>query len=291
MIALKDEPVIVPGIDGKSIMINPGDIWPLPYRGSRYTLRRIGNNLKMCWTRMDAVHCSESIPDGLIQAMVNYKRNSRGSFRVTPYKEVITKPIIDGDVGQPVYLGRFDGVYSFPGFNLDPTGIETGRLWPGLHFKHGEEFAVWNRGGNDNYLYWVRKGVYFRSIDKYPILCSKVREIRPRCGRVYFTEFDHVWMNLQGGEVSFEWDSRIKKLLQEDKQMLAKNDILLRSIVNRKSATGTYPIYLGRISDFDSGLPPRTHFTAGARFGLGGEDVDDEDEFNSESWKKMQRDN
>lgn len=290
MATLNDEPVIVPGVDEIPMTINPGDIWPLPYRGSRYTFKKIGTTIKMCWSRMDNIYCSDSIPNGLIRAMIEYKRDSRGSFRVTPHGEVITKPLIGDSIGLPVYLGKMEGLYSFHGFDLDPTGIETGRLWPGLHFKHGEEFAVWNRTGNDNYLYWTRKGIYFRSLEKYPELCAKVREIRPPCGRVYFTEFGHVWMNLHGGEVSFEWASKIKELIQEDKKMLAKNDVLLRSIVSRKSATGTYPIYLGRISDFDSGTAPRTHFTGNAKFGLGGEDIDDEDAFNSDSWKRMQRD-
>lgn len=290
MTILTDESTVVPGANQKYIEILPGDKWPLPYRGSRYTLKKMEKNVRMCWTRMDIVHPTESIPIGLIKAMIDYKGDSRGSFRVTPHKEVITKRKIKHGVWESVYLGKFNGTYSFDGFDLDPEELNTCNLWRGFHFKHGEEFAVWNREGNNDYLYWTMKGLYFRTIKKYPELCAKVREIRPQCGRVYFTEFGHVWMNLPGSDVSTTWSLKFKKLLQEDKQMLKKNDILLRSIHKRLEATKTFPIYLGKISDFDSGEPPRTHFLSGAKLGMGSEDIDDGDGFDAESWKKMRRD-
>lgn len=289
MISLKNVPTTVPGIDNKPITVNPGDLWPLPYRGSRYTIKKVNNNLQMCWTRMDVVHPS-SLPKDLIQVMIKFKNDSRGSIRVTPYFEVITKRKEQDGKWQPIYLGKFEGTYTFKDFDLNPTDIQTGNIWPGFHFKHGEEFAVWNRSGNDDFLYWTKGGVYFRSIDKYPELCSMVRMIRPRCGRIYITEFEHIWMNLPKWEVSVEWSSRFNHLLQEDKQKLADNDTLLRSVFERVSATQTYPIYLGKMSDFDSGVAPRTHFSGGAKFGLGGEDVDDGEAFDSDWWKNMKRD-
>jgi len=163
-------------------------------------------------------------------------------------------------------------------------------LWRGLHFKHGEEFAVWNREGNDDYLYWTHRGIYFRSTERYPELCAKVREIRPRCGRIYFTEYGHIWMNLPTGDISSMWKPRFRELFDEDKARLSRNDILLRSIAARKEATYAFPVYLGKTSDFDSGVPPRTHFTNNIYFGLGDENVEDGDEYDAESWKKMERD-
>jgi len=289
MSILKPEPTNVPGIDGEMFSINPGDLWPLPYRGSRYSLKKVGDQLKMCWSRLDIVHPSKSIPKGLIKAMVDYRHDSRGSFRITPHLEVITKRETENGWGC-VYLGKLEGVFLFPGFDLDPDDIQTGNIWRGLHFKHGEEFAVWNREGNNDYLYWSHRGLYFRSSEQYPEICAKVREIRPRCGRIYFTEYGHIWMNLPEGDVSFMWAPKFRDLLQKDKQLLATNDILLQSVFARKSATYTFPIYLGRVSDFDSGIAPRTHFTAFGYFGSGDETVDDGDEFDANSWKKMQRD-
>ncbi len=290
MASLISDPTTVPSIDGKVAEINPGDIWPLPYRGSRYRIRKIDASLKLCWTRYDIVHCSGSLPEGIIQAMVDHKLNSRGSLRVSPHKEAITKRQIGDGIWESVYLGKIDGVFLFDGFDLDPSKISTGNIWRGFHFKHGEQFAVWNRAGNEDYLYWTFRGLYFRTIDKYPELCAKVREIRPRCGRIYITEYGHIWMNLPINEVSDEWTSAFRELLSKDKLVLAKNDILLQSVYDRLRATKMYPIYVGHISEFDSGFAPRTHFSSGARFGIGTEDAEDGDGFTGESWKKMRRD-
>ena len=280
------------GVDEVGIDVSPGDLWPLPYRGSRYTVRKIGGRLRICWVRLDVVHPSDDLPAGFVKAMGKHKRNTRGRIVVTPHREVVARRESAPDRWESVYLGRLDGSISFPGFDLDPVGIEVGNLWPGLHFTHGEEFAVWNRDGNNDYLYWSKAGVYFRSTERYPELCAEVRRVRPRCGRVYFTETGHVWMNLPGGEVSHEFKPRFRDLLQQDMERLSdpSGDILLQSIVERVRATGCYPIYLGRINDYDSGVAPRTHFSSGARFGMGGEDMYDGDVFDSKYWKRMTRD-
>lgn len=275
MSTLLESTVTVPSSDENAVKIKPGDKWPLPYRGSRYSITRMGNSLKMSWSRMDVIHYSDSIPKGLISSMIANKRDSRGSFRVTPHKEVITKLIEDDNSATPLYLGKLDGDFNFNGFLLNPEKLETGSFWTGLNFMHGEEFAVWNRDRNDDYLYWEKRGIKFRSIDRYPELCAKVREIRPRAGRIYVTEFGHIWMNLEMGGASAQWSSIVSSRLKNDLELLAHNDVLLRAIKLRIDETGTMPIYLGKVEDFDCGSPPRTHFSFGANFGKGPEDEED----------------
>jgi hypothetical protein len=276
MATLIETPVTVPSSDESPVKVVPGDPWPLPYRGSKYSVSKQGNGLKMSWNRMDFVHYADAIPKELISSMIQHKRDSRGSFRITPHREVITKLIDDDYSSTPLYLGKLEGDFNFIGFDLNPKELEIGSIWPGLNFKHGEEFAVWNREGNNDYLYWEKKGIKFRSIEKYPELCTVVRDIRPRAGRIYFTEFGHIWMNLEINGASPKWSNVIGSKLKKDLDMLKNNDILLRAIKLRIDETGTMPIYLGKIQDFDSGLPPRTHFSFGAIFGKGSEDEGDE---------------
>ena len=111
-----------------------------------------------------------------------------------------------------------------------------------------------------------------------------MREIRPKAGRIYVTEFGHVWMNLEMGGASAEWSPIISARLKKDLGILSNNDILLRSIKLRIDATSTMPIYVGKIKDFDSGTPPRTHFSFGAKFGK--EFEDEEDGYNGHTRRK-----
>ncbi len=180
MTAITAESTTVPAVDGELIEIQEGGKWPLPYRGSQYSVKKVDDRLNFCWTRFDTLHCSESLPDGLIPAMIEHKWDSRGIIKITPYSEVITKREVEDGSYESIYLGKLDGVIDFTGFNLNPSDIETCNIWPGFQFKHGEEFAVWNRAGNDDYLYWTYMGRYFRSIERYPELCAKVRRSEER---------------------------------------------------------------------------------------------------------------
>ncbi len=292
MASILDESTDVPAVDEKVVTVNPGDLWPLPNRGSRYTIKGIDGRPMVCWTRLDVKHEASRLPSGLLRAMGKYRGDRRGRFVVTPYGEVIARREIKDGVWRSVYVGKLDGVLGFPGFELDPSGLKTGNLWPGLHFIHGEGFAVWNRAGNQDYLYWTRRGRYFRTIEKYPDICAEVRRIRPRCGRIYVTENGYIWMNLPSGEVSKSFQAEFHALLTEDKKVLTdgKHDILLRSIHNRVKATNCLPVYLGKMPGFDSGCAPRTHFLAETHFGLGGEDAYDGDNFGGKSWRRMKRD-
>lgn len=289
MSSLESESVTVPGINGEIIEIHPGDRWSLPFRGSRYSLKEVDGKIKFCWSHMDKVYAAEKLPTGLLKAFSAYKNDTRGSLRITPYGEVITKV---AKTWEPVYLGKIKGDLEFEGFTLNPEKYDVGRIWKGFHFKHGEVFAVWARDGSGDYLYWSKQGVYFRTIDEHPEICSRVREIRPRCGRLYITETGHIWMNLPTTEISSEWLPIIRDYIEEDKAELAnpEYDVVLRSLSERVNNTHCWPIHIGHVSDYDQGKAPRTHFKTTKHFGLGGEDVGDDDGFDADSWKRLKRD-
>lgn len=289
MSSLESVSVTVPCIDGELIDINPGDIWPLPFRGSRYTLKAKASRVKFYWTHMDKEYSADSIPRGLIKAFWEYKHDTRGSIRITPHGEVITKVYPSW---KPVYLGKMVGDLDFNGFELNPTTFDVGRTWKGFHFKHGETFAVWSREGSRSYLYWSKQGIYYRTINEHPDLVAKVKEIRPKCGRLYITETGHIWMNLPANEISPDWVQKINGFLEEDKMLIGDPayDVVFRSIKDRVANTLCWPIHIGHVSQYDDGEAPRTHFKTTKHFGLGGEDIDDEDGYDADSWKRMKRD-
>ncbi len=167
----------------------------------------------------------------------------------------------------------------FKGFDLDPD-LETGQLWTGFMFGHGEPFTVWSRDRSDNCLHWKRLGIHFRTVDEYHRLCSLVREIRPRGGRLYINEYGHIWMNVSQSidlDVGHSWNSKIRDNLTLSKKTLSKNEILLAATHDRVFTTKTYPIYVGKVEEFASVGIPRTHFieTAIQFFTKGREDPSD----------------
>ena len=299
VLKLELEPTQVPTFNGEMQTVNPGDIWPAPYRGSRYTIRLRKrpedgrHQYQLFWTRQEALYHRKLFP-GLKMGLENIKGSSfAGSIRITSWREVLCKkydPLSDKWIAH--YVGKLEGNLVFNGFDINPD-IKCGQFWRGFHFKHGETWSVWVRSGSGDHLYWSRKGVYFRSLNEHPELVQKVREIRPRGGRCYVTEHGHVWMNLPNGEESPHWSTEIRNLIIKDTQEFKdpKWDDLIESISERFTVTKTRPIYVGKVSDFDDGKPPRTFF-ANANFNEGSknEDVDDEDGFASPGYRNMRRD-
>lgn len=266
--------------------LNPGDPWPLPYRGSRYSVRNNGSGQVLCWkTPMSGarITCTNASKE-IIETIKDGKRGALGSFRITPHREVITK-YHDDDTGKwpPIYLGKIEGLFEFGGFDLNPT-LETGMLWTGLMFNHGEPFSVWSRQGADDCLHWKFLGIHFRTVEAYPKFCRLYREIRPRGGRLYITECGHIWMNvptLIDLDVGNRWRQKIKDSLEEARESFETNDILLSATHDRVVTTKTYPIYVGRVEDYGMTAPPRTYFKDAAtrHFGRGGENADDGGEY------------
>ena len=75
MSTLELEPTTVPSVNGEIIELQPGDRWPLPFRGSRYTLKAVDGRVKFCWTHMDKIYAANNIPTGLIKAFSTYKND------------------------------------------------------------------------------------------------------------------------------------------------------------------------------------------------------------------------
>ena len=291
-----DEPTTVPTADGLPTTVNTGERWPAPYRGSKYSVRRLvrsgkSPHYRLVWARQDKMVHSR-IPNGLLGLLRESRPEITGSIRITSHREVLCKRL-DHSSGLwvPHYLGKLEGALEFDGFSLDPSGLEVGQFWRGFHFKHGETWAVWTRAGNGDYLHWSRKGVYFRSTETYPELCRLVREIRPRGGRIYITEHGHIWFNLNDKGVSRQWSRRVKELRSSDAILFRSDpawDTLIESLSERIMVTKLHPLYLGRIEDF--GGSPRTYFEKIVfSSGTKNEDQDDEDGDRSRGYRRMRR--
>ena len=77
----------VPQMDGEMVVVRPGDVWPAPYRGSKYTIRlrkrQDGRHQhQLLWTRQEALY-NRSLFRGLKPALVDVKGNNfGGSIRI-----------------------------------------------------------------------------------------------------------------------------------------------------------------------------------------------------------------
>jgi len=296
---LIQEPTEVPCSSGINETVYPGDIWPAPYRGSKYTIRLMKGTdgsfrNRLCWTRMEAIY-HRRLFAGLMPGLKEIKgEDFRGSIRITSWREVLCKKFdLESNSWIAYYVGKLHGTLEFDGFFLDPD-IKCGQFWRGFHFKHGETWSVWVRSGSGDYLYWSRRGHYFKSIKEHPQLVGRIREMRPRGGRCYITEHGHIWMNLPNGEAGNMWNTEINKRIKADSREFMTSDDwneLMESIAERYSITKTRPIYVGRITDFDDGESPRTYFENNAfSNGTKDEDEDDEDGFASRGYRQMRRD-
>tara|TARA_B100000029_G_C17553414_1_gene950896 strand:- start:1117 stop:2016 length:900 start_codon:yes stop_codon:yes gene_type:complete len=294
---IQQVPTKVPSAGGIEQLVDPGDPWPAPYRGSKYSVRRLARSgertqYRLVWARQDKlVHTK--VPKGLISALRVSRPNLSGSIRITSHGEVLCKRLDDRTgLWNPFYLGKLEaGELEFDGFDLDPSDLSLAQFWRGFHFKHGETWSVWSRPGNNDYLYWSKQGMYFRSTNRYPELCQRLRSIRPRGGRIYITEHGHIWFNLTDKGTSPQFRTKIAEIARKDVELFRSDsswDTLIDSISERISATKCRPLYLGRMSDF--GKPPRTYFE-GITFSEGtrNEDEDDEDGPNSSGYRRMRR--
>lgn len=295
--AIINKATSVPSINGISIEVNPGDLWDAPYRGSKYSVRRLADldgkeRYRLVWARKDKlVHTS--VPKGLIPLLRESRPSITGGIRITSHREVLCKrPNKNTGKWDPHYIGILEGDIDFTdsGFDLNPNELSTGRFWRGFHFKHGETWAVWTRGGNEDYLYWSKKGVYFKSTVPYLELCKLIREIRPKGGRIYITDHGHIWFNLNDAGLSYKYRDEIQREMLDDIELFKNDkqyDTLIQSISERIDATKLRPLYLGKMEDF--GEPPRTYFETPFSEGTKLEDEDDEDGDHSKGYRRMRR--
>jgi len=302
------EPTSVPGPHGVVVTVKPGEWWLGPHRGSKYTLRTIleeGEGARrrkvFLWIHQDQYESGEvaiihgsvdvaRLPAGFPKAMLSAGKPT-GSLRVTGASEVLTKVLDELGRWIPKYLGKLSGDWIFPGVDMNPTPKpEKLSVWTGFNFHCGETWAVWTRSGAGSYLYWSSRGFYFRSTEEYPELVKAYLEIRPYGGRLYVTEYGHIWMNLPRNQVSEGAKSLMERKISEfiDSTSSGERDMILSLVTARLKATGCWPMYLGHISDFDSGNPPRTHFKDLSDYrDTIDPDSGDEDDFNDDSWKRM----
>jgi len=275
-VEIKEESTVVPAERGNKISLEPYDKWPLPYRGSRYSLieTRINGKRKkvVAWKHRDFEPLFHQNKDGEPVLPINLIRafreigKSGGRFKVTPYKEVITT--VKGGRGA-FYLGKLKGEWNFEGIDLNPE-IEKFGIWNGLSFNHGECWSVWVRKGAGTKLYWsVSRGwtnnrprrelkLHFESINDFPQLTRLFRDIRPKGGIIYFNEFGHIWMNLPGSQVSPQYEQKIDDKIENWKSDTTKNRrVVLKRLQN---TDGCWPIYLGTVDDFPNRSAPRTYF-------------------------------
>ena len=93
--AIINQATIVPSINGISIEVNPGELWPAPYRGSKYSVRRLAgedgkDRYRLVWARKDKlVHTL--VPKGLIPLLRESRPSITGSIRLTSHREVLCK--------------------------------------------------------------------------------------------------------------------------------------------------------------------------------------------------------
>ena len=89
-------------------------------------------------------------------------------------------------------------------------------------------------------------------------------DLRPNGGRIYLTESGSVWINLPDGGVAAEHRARLQSLQREHLNEIrsSQRHAALRLLHERIEATGTRPVYVGQIDEFDHAEPPWTSFTS-----------------------------
>lgn len=278
---MKLEPMRVVGPGGQRMEVQPGDDWPLPYRGSHYSVRNHDGHLRVTWSHRYKLLPADGFPRDLIQA-VRAQKQGNGSFRITSHGAVVTK--VQGaspDDWQPKYVGRYEDDLRFAGVDSNPTHLRPGMYWTGFPDSNGEPWSVSPGVSARNHLHWKFLGVRLTSTDPYERLTSRYLDIRALGGRAYINEYGHIWMNLQDHELNPQHREEFQARQQEhvDQMKADENDILIRLLVGRIRRTFCRPIYLGHISDFDNGEPPWTYYSDGAySFGRGPDGVGDDDE-------------
>ena len=270
-------PTTVP-IDGdQSVTIEPGDPWPSAYRGSRYSLISDDdyNNPVLKWKQRDLVIFTEP-PAQLRRALVLLgKSGGFGSFRITADSEIITKipaddykhtdkaPIDSGWI--PVYVGKLEGTIDFDEIDVDPDApnFQRIRVWKGFPFNHGERWSV----STDGKLIWKWRDYRFESAFTHDNLIDKYQSYRGTAGRLYVTEYGHVWVNVPKRDINDKKRNTVGEAIADWKQQAEVNDdkATLR-LVNRRlvatsrsddPSTGHFPIHLGNIRYFDDGVIPK----------------------------------
>ena len=266
----------VPIADGRDVKISPGDPYPAPYRGSKYSVvdSRKHNQTVLRWKYKDLVVMTEP-PDGIVSALQAYGKSGgdgRGSIRVTAAGEVLTKiessnytnsesaPVSNGWI--PVYVGKLDGELGYD-INLDREKLnKSADIWDGFSFNHGETWSV----AGDGSLIWTWQDYRFVSAFDHSDLVSTYEKFRKTAGRLYINEFKHVFINVPPQKVPATNQKTVTNIHDQWQQRVNQNgnNAALRLVTRRLKVTGDgnpdeghLPLYIGHLSEFDDGLIPR----------------------------------
>jgi len=258
------------------VSIESGKPWPGVYRGSKYSLRRNGSGVDLYLSHR-RLELEGTLPDGLMAALRDTGKSDGtglGSIRVSANRDVLTKvqadnyPAVDETLVDrgwiPVYIGKLSGSIDFPNVENDPDEgtLDPPCVWEGLPFNHGERWSIPASGGPE----WRIKlsQVYrFPSSNDHPDLTRTFRSFRPSGGRFRVNEHGHLWLELPNKKI--QNSAQLANTIEtwyEDANDRGRNQ-LLQLIHRRLEATGNgdpneglFPIYVGHISDYDSGELP-----------------------------------
>lgn len=290
MSALVDASSKVPIAGEQDVKIEPGQPWPAPYRGSRYSLieSRDRGQTVLQWKYNDLVIHVEP-PRGLIDRLQMLGKSSgsgKGSVRITANREILTKiqsseyanselaPVDSG--WHPVYLGQLDGQLGFE-VEIDPDPpVESIDIWSGLPFNHGETWSV----SADDRLIWKWKDYRFYSAFEHPELVDAYERYRTTAGRLYINEFGHVIVNVPREEIPTGREEEVNKEFVEWKRQAEReeNSAALHLVTRRLKVTGDgnpeeghLPVHIGHLDQFDGGVVPKpvvddeSYYVAAAR--------------------------
>lgn len=271
------------------VEIGPGQPWPAPYRGSKYSVvdSRKHNQTVLQWQYND-LKVQVDLPEGLydqLRAVGKSSQTGKGSIRITAAGEVLTKveasnyanideaPVSDGWIS--VYLGLLNGNLGFD-ITTDPEPPKDDpTVWSGFPFNHGERWTV----GHDDCLLWKWQDYRFYSAFDHSELIEAYNRYRNIAGRLYINEFGHIFVNVPSPEDSQE-KTEISKIFNRWRQRAeARNNSAALRLVNRRLKVtgdgnvedGLLPLYLGHLDQFDEGIIPRpvvtdeSYYVAAAR--------------------------
>lgn len=273
---LNNVPSTVRAYDDMVVTIESGKPWPGVYRGSKYSVVRKNGSVGLELNHRD-VQIDGTLPIGLHDELKRVGKSNGsglGSIRVTADRDVLTKvraenyPAADEALVSkgwiPVYLGKLSDQIDFGWIDNDPdpSSMDPPCVWEGLPFRHGERWSMTARGG----LEW-RISVFdqfsFPSTYSHDSLIREYKSIRPHGGRLRVNEHGHIWMELPNKQIrkSDELQEKLNQWYQEADDQ-GRNRLLnllyrrLRATGGGDPENGTFPIYLGHVSDFDDGNTP-----------------------------------
>lgn len=295
---IREESTLVPLSDGEDVEIEPGQPWPSPYRGSKYSLVWSHKQTREHVVRWEYYDLNVFLdpPRGLRAAAKRVGKSQgsgEGSFRITADGEVLTKvtaddypnvreaPVSSGWI--PVYLGKLHGDLGFTDVENDPDRLDGADIavWEGLPFKHGETWTV----GVDGSLHWKWRGYRFSSAFDHSELVARYKRYRSG-GRMYVNEYGHVFMNVDADSVPKATEDIVISTY-EDWHRSAERDgrnAALRLVNRRLRSTsktgdpedGLLPMYIGHLSDFDGGVIPKPVVDDPSYFGVCGRQESDD---------------